>query len=28
MGAIGIGHPAAAPAPRPPRDPDDFILTR
>ena len=27
MGAIGIGHPAAAPAPRPPRDPDDFILT-
>jgi coenzyme F420-0:L-glutamate ligase/coenzyme F420-1:gamma-L-glutamate ligase len=27
MGAIGIGHPAAAPAPRPPRDPDYFILT-
>ncbi len=27
MGAIGIGHPAAAPAPRSPRDPDYFILT-
>jgi coenzyme F420-0:L-glutamate ligase / coenzyme F420-1:gamma-L-glutamate ligase len=27
MGAIGIGHPAAEPAPRPPRDPDYFILT-
>ena len=27
MGAIGIGYPAAAPAPRPPRDPDYFILT-
>jgi len=27
MGAIGIGHPASAPAPRPPRDPDHFILT-
>jgi coenzyme F420-0:L-glutamate ligase / coenzyme F420-1:gamma-L-glutamate ligase len=27
MGAIGIGHPAAEPAPRPFRDPDYFILT-
>ena len=27
MGAIGIGHPASAPASRPPRDPDDFTLT-
>jgi coenzyme F420-0:L-glutamate ligase / coenzyme F420-1:gamma-L-glutamate ligase len=26
MGAIGIGHPASAPAPRPPRDLDHFIL--
>ena len=28
MGALGIGHPAAAPAARPPRDPGHFILTR
>jgi coenzyme F420-0:L-glutamate ligase/coenzyme F420-1:gamma-L-glutamate ligase len=27
MGAIGIGHPAAPPAARPPRDPADFTLT-
>ena len=27
MGAVGIGHPASVPAPRPPRDPDHFILT-
>jgi coenzyme F420-0:L-glutamate ligase/coenzyme F420-1:gamma-L-glutamate ligase len=27
MGAIGIGHPAAAPPSRPPRDPADFTLT-
>jgi len=28
MGAIGVGHPATQPAPRPPRDPGDFLLTR
>jgi coenzyme F420-0:L-glutamate ligase/coenzyme F420-1:gamma-L-glutamate ligase len=27
MGAVGVGHPASAPASRPPRDPDDFTLT-
>ena len=27
MGAVGVGHPAAAPPPRPPRDPDDYTLT-
>jgi coenzyme F420-0:L-glutamate ligase/coenzyme F420-1:gamma-L-glutamate ligase len=28
MGAIAIGHPAASPRHRPPRDPASFILTR
>jgi coenzyme F420-0:L-glutamate ligase/coenzyme F420-1:gamma-L-glutamate ligase len=28
MGAIGVGHAAAAPAPRPDRDPDAFVITR
>jgi coenzyme F420-0:L-glutamate ligase / coenzyme F420-1:gamma-L-glutamate ligase len=28
MGAIGVGHPAAPPRSRPPRDPDAFIVTR
>jgi coenzyme F420-0:L-glutamate ligase/coenzyme F420-1:gamma-L-glutamate ligase len=28
MGAIAVGHPAEGARPRPPRDPDDFILTR
>jgi coenzyme F420-0:L-glutamate ligase/coenzyme F420-1:gamma-L-glutamate ligase len=28
MGAIGVGHPASTPPPRPPRDPDKFLLTR
>jgi coenzyme F420-0:L-glutamate ligase / coenzyme F420-1:gamma-L-glutamate ligase len=28
MGAVGVGHPAAAAPDRPPRDPGDFILTR
>jgi hypothetical protein len=27
MGAIGVGHPAAPPRPRPDRDPDGFTLT-
>ncbi len=27
MGAVGVGHPAADPPPRPPRDPDDYTLT-
>nr|MDT0663592.1 coenzyme F420-0:L-glutamate ligase [Micromonospora sp. DSM 115978] len=25
LGAVAVGHPAAAPAPRPPRDPDAFV---
>jgi coenzyme F420-0:L-glutamate ligase/coenzyme F420-1:gamma-L-glutamate ligase len=28
MGAIGVGHPAAPPRPRPDRNPADFMLTR
>jgi coenzyme F420-0:L-glutamate ligase/coenzyme F420-1:gamma-L-glutamate ligase len=28
MGAVAVGHPAAAAAERPPRDPDDFLLWR
>jgi coenzyme F420-0:L-glutamate ligase/coenzyme F420-1:gamma-L-glutamate ligase len=28
MGAVGVGHPAAPPRPRPDRDPDGFLLTR
>ncbi len=28
MGAVGVGHAAAAAAPRPPRDPADFIVLR
>jgi coenzyme F420-0:L-glutamate ligase / coenzyme F420-1:gamma-L-glutamate ligase len=28
MGAIAVGHPAEQARPRPPRDPDDFLLTR
>jgi coenzyme F420-0:L-glutamate ligase / coenzyme F420-1:gamma-L-glutamate ligase len=28
MGAIGVGHPAAPPAPRPPRDPGEFTVVR
>jgi coenzyme F420-0:L-glutamate ligase / coenzyme F420-1:gamma-L-glutamate ligase len=27
MGAIGVGHPAGTPPPRPPRDPDSFLMT-
>jgi coenzyme F420-0:L-glutamate ligase / coenzyme F420-1:gamma-L-glutamate ligase len=27
MGAVGVGHPAAPPPDRPPRDPDHFMLT-
>ena len=27
MGAVGVGHPAAAPPSRPPRDPADFMMT-
>jgi coenzyme F420-0:L-glutamate ligase/coenzyme F420-1:gamma-L-glutamate ligase len=27
MGAVAVGHPAAAPPPRPPRDPDHYMLT-
>ncbi|HEX3921887.1 MAG TPA: coenzyme F420-0:L-glutamate ligase [Streptosporangiaceae bacterium] len=26
MGAVAVGHPAAAPPPRPPRDPDRYML--
>ena len=26
MGAVGVGHPAASPPSRPPRDPEDFLL--
>jgi coenzyme F420-0:L-glutamate ligase/coenzyme F420-1:gamma-L-glutamate ligase len=28
MGAVGVGHAATPPMDRPPRDPDDFMLTR
>jgi coenzyme F420-0:L-glutamate ligase/coenzyme F420-1:gamma-L-glutamate ligase len=28
MGGVGVGHPAATPPPRPPRDPAAFTLTR
>jgi coenzyme F420-0:L-glutamate ligase/coenzyme F420-1:gamma-L-glutamate ligase len=28
MGAIAVGHAAESARPRPPRDPDDFLLTR
>ncbi|GGK65095.1 coenzyme F420:L-glutamate ligase [Sphaerisporangium melleum] len=28
MGAVAVGHAAAPPRDRPPRDPDDFIVTR
>jgi coenzyme F420-0:L-glutamate ligase/coenzyme F420-1:gamma-L-glutamate ligase len=28
MGAVGVGHPAASPPSRPPRDPAGFMLTR
>jgi coenzyme F420-0:L-glutamate ligase / coenzyme F420-1:gamma-L-glutamate ligase len=28
MGAVGVGHPAAPPRPRPDRDPDSFLITR
>jgi coenzyme F420-0:L-glutamate ligase/coenzyme F420-1:gamma-L-glutamate ligase len=28
MGAVGVGHPAASPPSRPPRDPGDFLLVR
>jgi coenzyme F420-0:L-glutamate ligase / coenzyme F420-1:gamma-L-glutamate ligase len=28
MGAIAVGHPAESARPRPPRDPEDFLLTR
>jgi coenzyme F420-0:L-glutamate ligase/coenzyme F420-1:gamma-L-glutamate ligase len=28
MGAVGVGHPAARPAPRTGRDPEDFIIVR
>ena len=27
MGAVGVGHPAAPPPERPPRDPDRFVIT-
>jgi coenzyme F420-0:L-glutamate ligase/coenzyme F420-1:gamma-L-glutamate ligase len=27
MGAVGVGHPAATPPPRPPRDPERFLIT-
>jgi coenzyme F420-0:L-glutamate ligase / coenzyme F420-1:gamma-L-glutamate ligase len=28
MGAVAVGHPAESARPRPPRDPDNFLLTR
>jgi coenzyme F420-0:L-glutamate ligase/coenzyme F420-1:gamma-L-glutamate ligase len=28
MGAVGVGHPASPPSPRPPRDPEHFITVR
>jgi coenzyme F420-0:L-glutamate ligase/coenzyme F420-1:gamma-L-glutamate ligase len=28
MGAVAVGHPAAAPGPRPPRDPEAYTLVR
>ncbi len=28
MGAVGVGHPASTPPPRPPRDPNRFLVTR
>ena len=28
MGAVGVGHPAAQPPPRPDRDPEAFLITR
>jgi coenzyme F420-0:L-glutamate ligase/coenzyme F420-1:gamma-L-glutamate ligase len=28
MGAVAVGHPAAAPSARPERDPQDFLLER
>jgi coenzyme F420-0:L-glutamate ligase/coenzyme F420-1:gamma-L-glutamate ligase len=28
MGAVGVGHPATMPPPRPDRDPEDFIIVR
>lgn len=28
MGAVAVGHAAEAPRPRPPRDPEDFLITR
>jgi coenzyme F420-0:L-glutamate ligase/coenzyme F420-1:gamma-L-glutamate ligase len=28
MGAVAVGHAAAPPSPRPPRDPDKFTLIR
>jgi coenzyme F420-0:L-glutamate ligase/coenzyme F420-1:gamma-L-glutamate ligase len=28
MGAVAVGHAAASPPPRPPRDPDEFTLIR
>ena len=28
MGCVAVGHAAAPPRERPPRDPDDFIVTR
>jgi coenzyme F420-0:L-glutamate ligase / coenzyme F420-1:gamma-L-glutamate ligase len=27
MGAVGVGHPAGAPPARPPRDPEQYLLT-